>query len=394
MISEFSDILGKLYDATFDTNKWKPFLADFTEFFQGNGTHLAASVWNDEIVLSVIHGLSDTVLEAYGDYAFGSEVDPRIDYCLRHPSKPFHWGILPNLDGFLASPLYTKVFEPVGCHDQLLVQIPIEQDLYQATHLAVGVWRHRDSGSFCQADCDLLGEFVPHLKRVFELQRLSVNSQFSKNPAAEILESFPIGLMFCDSSGNVQFANSAARSITEMADGLIIRHRQLWTEQSELTKRLREKIRLAVESFADKKHAPPHTLTIARSSGRSPLVVVISAVTGGAPDLQPIMFRQPVAAVYVSDPDRQPETSTELLQRLFGLTPAESGLLRFLTGGASLKTAADLAGIAENTARGYLKQIFAKTNTGGQADLIRLISNSPAWLRHQAAEPIPKVHKP
>ena len=284
---------------------------------------------------------------------------------------------------FRKSPLYTKVFEPHGIHDQLLVQIPIDQSVYGATHLSMGIWRHRDRGPYGQADCDMLAAFVPHLKRVFELQRLFIMAQFDTNPAIDVLESFPTGIMLCDSGGRVQFANQLARAVADEDDGLTVRHGQVWAESADATERLRGGIRSAVTAYGSNQAIAPATLSLQRSSGKQPLLVMISSVSRGAEGLHSNMLKQPVAAVYVNDPERPNETSEELLQRLFGLTNAEAQLLQSIVAGSSLKDAARSDEITESTARSYLKQIFAKTNTGGQADLIRLVSNSPAWLRHQ-----------
>lgn len=46
--------------------------------------------------------------------------------------------------------------------------------------------------------------------------------------------------------------------------------------------------------------------------------------------------------------------------------------------GVALPDAARSMRVAEQTARGYLKQIFAKTNTHRQTDLTRLLIPSPA----------------
>ena len=388
MIGEFSSVLGKLYDAAFDTNKWKPFLADLTAYLNSDVAHFVANVWQEEIILSVYHGISDTMLDAYVEMAFSDEYDPRPVFAAEHPFKPFHWSMVSGIDEFRSSRLYTELFEPHGCHDQLMVAIPLETNASRATHLGLGVWRDPEKGHYGREACERLGRFVPHMKRVYELQQRLIASQIADNPAVDVLELVPIGIMLCDSLIHVQYANAAARQIVEREDGLSVRHRQIRTGRPELTDQLRDLIGRAVAGAAADPLFAPETLSIERPSGKTPFLVMISPVSPSAQMLGTDLLRQPVAVVYVSDPDMQQETSEELLQRLFGLTAAEAHLLKSLVGGASLKSAARSADIAESTARSYLKQIFAKTGTGGQADLIRLISNSPAWLRHQAAEPI------
>ena len=389
MISKFSETLGKLYDAAFDTNKWKPFLADLTEIFESDAAHLLAAEWNDEqVFLSVYHGVSDTMLQAYSEFMFDEENDPRPAYVRLHPGKPFHWGMLPNVDEFLKSRVYLELFEPHGCHDQLLVGIPVEKNLSPARHLGLGVWRDRSRGVYSEKDCDLLSEFVPHIRRVFELQRQFVSGQFVDNPAIDVLKTLPIGVLLCDTGAHVHFANDIARRITGRGDGLTEEHGALWAGQTAVTELLRDHIHRAVEAFGSSDPELPATISIERSADQSPLLVMIGAVSKDASGLQSNLFRQPLAVVYVSDPDIQQETSEDLLQRLFGLTNAEAELLKRIVGGSSLKLAAKRCSITEGTARSYLKQIFAKTNTTGQADLVRHVLSSPAWLRHSRAEPL------
>lgn len=88
-----------------------------------------------------------------------------------------------------------------------------------------------------------------------------------------------------------------------------------------------------------------------------------------------------VAAVFVSNPETQEETNEDLLPHLYGLTPAESALAGRLVSGEDLSGAADVLGVSMNTARTHLKRIFQKTGTRRQAELVRLLLQSPVQVR-------------
>ena len=94
----------------------------------------------------------------------------------------------------------------------------------------------------------------------------------------------------------------------------------------------------------------------------------------------------PVAIVYMVDPEIQQETSDGLLGRLFGLTAAEAKALRHLVAGKSLQQIAASTGLKLETVRSYIKQVQEKTGCRRQAELVRLVSNSPAWVSHQKAK--------
>lgn len=61
------------------------------------------------------------------------------------------------------------------------------------------------------------------------------------------------------------------------------------------------------------------------------------------------------------------------LRRLYGLTPAEAELCECLKTGATLDRAAQALAIRRSTAVSQLKSVFAKTNTGRQAELLQLL---------------------
>jgi len=56
--------------------------------------------------------------------------------------------------------------------------------------------------------------------------------------------------------------------------------------------------------------------------------------------------------------------------KAFGLSGQEARLVQALASGATLKQAANAIGVKYETARGYLKSIFAKTNCNSQTALV------------------------
>ena len=63
-----------------------------------------------------------------------------------------------------------------------------------------------------------------------------------------------------------------------------------------------------------------------------------------------------------------------MLRTLFKLTQAECRLVVAICAGASLVDAAQSLGITRETAKSYLKHVFAKTGTSRQSELVAMIS--------------------
>jgi DNA-binding CsgD family transcriptional regulator len=74
------------------------------------------------------------------------------------------------------------------------------------------------------------------------------------------------------------------------------------------------------------------------------------------------------------------ETPEEILQRLFGLTVREAAVLRVLAEGGDLRRAAAQLGVAHETVRTRVRHIMETTGARRQADLVRMVLASPAWI--------------
>jgi DNA-binding CsgD family transcriptional regulator len=82
--------------------------------------------------------------------------------------------------------------------------------------------------------------------------------------------------------------------------------------------------------------------------------------------------------VLISIPCAQRVVTTDQsrMRRTFGLSPVQARLTSALMSGQTLKQSALQLGIAESTARQYLKVIFSKTGTRRQSELVRVIGNA------------------
>jgi DNA-binding CsgD family transcriptional regulator len=78
------------------------------------------------------------------------------------------------------------------------------------------------------------------------------------------------------------------------------------------------------------------------------------------------------AMVIVKRPNDRPQIDVNLLAGVLNLTPRQATLTTLLAEGATLAQAAASLGLAINTARWHLKEIFEKTDTHRQIDLVRL----------------------
>jgi DNA-binding CsgD family transcriptional regulator len=87
------------------------------------------------------------------------------------------------------------------------------------------------------------------------------------------------------------------------------------------------------------------------------------------------------ACLFITDPERSPVPAAVHVQRVFGLSAAETRVAAALLDGESLDGLADRLCISRNTARTHLRRLFAKTGTARQSDLIRVLLGAHPPLR-------------
>lgn len=89
----------------------------------------------------------------------------------------------------------------------------------------------------------------------------------------------------------------------------------------------------------------------------------------------------PGLALFLSTPERRGRASETLLMELFGLTPAEARVAGALANGARTVDIAEELGVSQTTISFHMRNLFQKTGTNRQADLVALILAGPMMIR-------------
>jgi DNA-binding CsgD family transcriptional regulator len=189
-----------------------------------------------------------------------------------------------------------------------------------------------------------------------------------------LLQQLPQAVILVDSKGTVGGLNERATAIVTQADGLIIHHGVLRCRHPDDTGALHRLLVDADRRIASCAAESGRGLRIRRPVGRRPLTALINALR----DKNTLRNAGAVIAVLVNDPEHAPAFDTQMLRDWYDLTPAEARVAMLLASGLSVDEIVERLGIGANTARTHLKNIFAKTDTRRQGDLIRLLLSNPA----------------
>jgi len=186
------------------------------------------------------------------------------------------------------------------------------------------------------------------------------------------------GLILLNRRGDILFTNAGASKILDGADGIQrIRKSIGATRMSEdVTLQVALNHVIAANGAEDSNDAgPAPVVALTRRSG-PPLIALLLAAPLTATSRTDV-----AAAVYVNDPELDVAAMLAPVCRLYRLSPVEMQLVTLLAKGVPLIDAAKEMRVRELTARTYLKQIFLKTNTNRQTELVVLMLSSILRMR-------------
>lgn len=176
-----------------------------------------------------------------------------------------------------------------------------------------------------------------------------------------------IGVVLLSGDGHVAFANETARHLMERHDGIREHRGQVQATDRADAAALSTAIGyMLAQSGADGAVDRLPLLMLRRESG-PPLVTSFAALprsAGGDGE---------GALLFFVDPGLDIHQLAEPVCKLFRLSRVETELTCLLASGQTLAAAAQALHVKLGTARGYLKQVFVKTGSNRQVDLVRLI---------------------
>lgn len=369
-------LVSLLYDTVGDPNGWDAVLDELVPLTGSDNASLQHyNKRQQRQELAVSRNLDQAAIEAFDRYYSGINVwveegMPRGFYepgtiVLSHEIIPDREFMRTEFGADFAAP--NDTFYSLG--------MTIAEDDHYSAMFSTQRGRHRPK--YGDEDRRLFEQLVPHFQRVLELHNLVAEHHQTRQALQATLDCLPVGVLLVTHTARIRFANHAARQVLSDRDGLLSRRDYLVGANSNQTRALEQCIASAVATTAGWGLDPGGALALARPSGLRPLSVLVTPLPQGE-------FRgrlgEPLAGVFVSDPERPATALQEAMRELYGLTPAEARLAAVLMEGYELPEAAKALGIAYETARNQLKRVLTKTGAHHQGELLRMLLSGPSVI--------------
>lgn len=356
-------LIDMIYAAACETRLWQRFVDD-----------LAGSLRGQCVGFSLRLPTRDTRPVWFG-YGFRDELTAVFAQHLREgvpwePARTTYWqeGFRSSIastdrQAIEANPVYPNWFVPQGLSSEPPVGFTVAVERGRAL-AGVVILNPINTPVLESADFEFLDTLVPHLRRAFEIH----TRLHEAHALGEALDRMPTGLALLNPQREVVLTNRTARTISEQGDGF-----QLEKEGPRLLRRA-DQVRFdrlfeqALHPDEDGKGGG--VMAVTRKSGHRPFTLLIAPLLDAQ---QESTLKDAVAALYISDLEHHSAHRSDALRTLYQLTPAEAELVVLLCEGLSLDEAATSRGVTTNTARSQLKQVFVKTSTSRQSELVRLV---------------------
>ena len=357
-------LISAFYDAALDQTQWPVALDQLSQMMDSQ----AATFWvldgngGPELTEFNFVNFDPVFIQQYLEQM--AATDPTVQYLVDHPDLPMvHCGSYLSERDIDRSAYYDWHLRHTDARYRLLGQIA------PAPGVQAGVTLHRTrkAGRFDASDMALFSQVYGHLQRALAIAFRLGTLGAAQASMADLLDRNQVALAVLDAQHRVRHLNRKMRHIIEAGDGLTIRHSRL-VPRSHADQLQLERVLSAVRASDEPDQGD--FMRLFRGAGVRPYLLFASPIPA---TWYAFSTWQAKICVGIIDPDDESAMPLHRLNLAFGLTDAESRLAGLLAAGADLRKAAGHLGIAYTTARARLADIYDKTGTHRQGELVRLL---------------------
>ena len=359
---QLSELISVVYDAAIDQSVWENAIERVAHFVDGAGAALFCKDADAQYGL-ILHsfGIVRPLPVALVRHPFAAE------HFLAEIGQPVATADLMPYDQLAKTGFYQEWARPQGLID--FVSAVLDKS---ATSVAMfGVFRHRRNGFVDDETRHRMRLIVPHIRRAIIIARLLDLKVAETGTFADTLDGLDAGVYLVDEGGRIVHTNAAGRAILDAGDILYVAARHLAACDPQVNQTLREVFAAAGQGDAalgTKGIAVPLT----GKDGERYIAHALPLTTGAR--RRAGMAYTAVAALFVRKAALAMSSRSEAIGKMFKLTPTELRVLLAIVEVGGVPEVAAAFGVAETTVRTHVSNLFEKTGTRRQADLVKLVA--------------------
>ncbi|HFD86743.1 MAG TPA: LuxR family transcriptional regulator [Gammaproteobacteria bacterium] len=242
----------------------------------------------------------------------------------------------------------------------------------ESTTVQLLLQRTREAGCFTPQEKAFLNSLAPFLQQAFVLQQQIETIAAQNQIIGDASTRSPMPFMLLDKDGKMAYACDSIQSMLRTRDCLLeLRHGRPRLRNVTLDGSLSSLIRKTLQSACGQWHSGGGRLQLPEQQQRK-VSLYVAPLTWEGP-LTSLTPTRCFAIVYLHD--RQAATILDKTRLIldYQLTQAEAGVTELMAQGLPLPEIAKRLNSSIHTVRNQAKSIYAKTDTKGQTQLLRLL---------------------
>ncbi len=221
-----------------------------------------------------------------------------------------------------------------------------------------------------QSDRKRFGNALPFVRSLWRAHTRSLGFESERNAIFEAVSYRGVGAITLDVATTAISVNRCAAELMTATGALKLSHAGLYSTDPTQMAALRAAFDGILGELRRGMRASSRAIVFSNAETNRSLNVHLCPIPVGLPRSG---MRSPVIVALMSDPQTDIRPHVRETAASFGLTVVETELVCHLVQGTALEAIAAELRVSSHTVRKYLQQVFAKTGTGRQADLILLL---------------------
>jgi DNA-binding CsgD family transcriptional regulator len=363
-------LLDLIYDAATDPALWQSVLTEVADLTNSQGGILFGGI---------LCGQSATARTIYLEYNARLSDECNQAYRERHMQNP--WAVamehraaghlilsdeIVPLSSLRTSLFYEEVLRPQDVAHNAMLQLAARDDFRVVFNLC----QSARQGPLGEVEQRLMKGLAPHLCRALRIGFRLEGYRALQTAQFDVLERLTVGVLLLDRRARITYANAAARSLAAAGGVLRLREARVATYSAPHSQRLDELIRAALRG------APAGAMSVPRPDDGQPLTVLVSSVRGrDVGRFADLRMPDAAALLFIIDPANRAGIPISWVMDSYGLTKTEAKVALAASSGRTIPETAKNMGVSQNTIKTHLGRVFAKTATGRQTELTRLMTS-------------------
>lgn len=356
---DLSRLIGTIYDCALAPQLWSTALAEICAQYESAAATLAVvDLQSGREYTLVNHGIAEYFDRLYKEkyHCVDLFIHPLLARAVCEPALSSE---LVDDEDLLASRIYREWAAPQGFRDTLMTVFT----RHHARLAFMGLTRKLEQRRYDEQDRQALKLIAPHLQRAVLISDFVEHQAVERSRFVEVIDSISTATIVVDAERRILHSNSVGRALLDRGQVVASINGALTVAGVAPAKLLK--------SFQGAPHERPlpETLRVRSPQAQADAIVVIMPLTvaetmGTARGLQ--------FAVFVQDTGLLSPLASDVWRKLFDLTGSELRVLQGLIEGSAPAEIADLYGIARSTVKTHLLNLYRKTGTRRQAELVKL----------------------